>query len=50
MLRPPLESSWQGESRPVWYIFVKFIPDLFFQNNFPKNVRKIEQADSDSPR
>ena len=51
VLRPPLESSWQGESRSVWSIFVKFIFDLFFQNNFPNNAQtKIDHADLNLPR
>ena len=32
--RPPLESSRQGKSKSDWTIFVKFIFNLFFQNNF----------------
>ena len=49
--RPPLESSWQGEIRLEWSIFVKFIFDLFFQNIFPNNAQtKIHQAELDSPR
>ena len=49
--RPPLESYQQEESRSAWSIFVKFIFDLFFQNNFPNNAHtKIDHADLDSPR
>ena len=46
--RPPLESSRQEESRSAWSIFVKFIFDLFFQNNFPNNAQtKVDHADLD---
>ena len=38
--RPPLESSRRGKSKPVLSIFVKFIFDLFFQNNFPTSVQR----------
>ena len=49
--RPPLESSRREESRSAWSIFVKFIFDPFFQNNFPNNAQtKIDHADLDSPR
>jgi len=49
ILRLPLESSGRGKSRSAWSIFVKFIFDLFFQNNFPNNAQtKIDHADLDS--
>ena len=48
--RPPLENSWQGESKSAWFSFVNVIFGLFFQNNFPNIVkRKIVKAESDSP-
>ena len=49
--RPPLESPWSGESRSAWSIFVNFIFDLFFQNNFPNYAQtKVNHEDLDSPR
>ena len=51
ILRPPLETHWRGKSKSVWSIFVKFIFDLFFQNNFPNNAQtKIDHADLNTPR
>jgi len=45
--RPPLESSWWGESKSALTIFVKLIFDLFFWNNFLNIVqRKSKQSDS----
>ena len=47
--KPPLESSWQGDSKSAWSSFVKVIL-TFFRNNFPNNVRtSLDQADSDLP-
>ena len=43
LLRPPLESSWRGESKSALTIFVKFIFDLFFQNNFA-NIRQRKKS------
>ena len=49
--RPPFESSWQEEPKSALTIFVKFIFDLFFQNNFPNIVqRQIVKVQLDSPR